>query len=71
MYVQLRQDESGQPKYKSILVENIDDLLSTMVSGRLGDWYLDSKKVRLDMGDVTSHLLREYVLQGNNHPAKD
>jgi len=53
-----------------------------MVSGSLGKWYLEvpnsnqvfknhPKKFRLEVGDVTSHLLREYVLQGNNHPAKD
>ena len=42
-----------------------------MASGRFGDWYLDCKKFRLDLGEVTSHLLREYLLQGNNHPAKD
>ena len=53
-----------------------------MVSGSLGKWYLEvpnsnqvfknhPKKFRLEVGDVTSHLLREYVLQGNDHPAKD
>jgi len=53
-----------------------------MVSARLGKWYLEvpdssqlfqyrHKTNRLDVGDVTSHLLRAYVLEGNNHPAKD
>ena len=53
-----------------------------MVSGRLGQWYSEvpdsselfqysPKSSSLDVGDVTSHLLRAYVQQGNNHPAKD
>ena len=53
-----------------------------MISGPLGRWYFDQaasselfksneKKSSLDTEGVTSHLLRAYLLAGNNHPAKD
>ncbi len=57
-------------------------LLETLVEGKLGSWYaelnpsdeifkINRKKERLDVDSVTAHLIKKYVKDGNNHPAKD
>jgi hypothetical protein len=67
----LCQDEDGQQLYKSIHVDDLPELLTQLVSGPLGQWYLATRDKPLIESDVTSHLLREYLLTGKNHPAKD
>ena len=65
------QDATGQPLYRSILVENIEPLLVKMVSDGMGDWYSATKKKELsDWKRVTSHDIRAYLLADNKHPAK-
>jgi hypothetical protein len=41
------------------------------VSGPLGQWYLETRNTPLAESDVTSLLLREYLLAGKSHPAID
>ena len=65
------QDENGLALFKSIQVEDVPELISQMVSGPLGQWYLKANKETLLVSSVTSHMLRAYLLDGMNHPAKD
>jgi hypothetical protein len=65
------QDEKGQLLYESIHVDDLVELLTQLVSGPLGQWYLETRKTPLAESDVTSHLLREYLRAGNRHPARD
>ena len=65
------QDESGQPLFRSIHVDDVTELMTLMVSGTLGHWHMDFKKSEISFEVVTSHLLREYFQAGNNHPARD
>jgi hypothetical protein len=67
----LCQDEDGRPLYKSIHVEDLPELLTQLVSGPLGQWYLEIRNEPLVESNVTSHLLRKYLLAGKNHPARD
>jgi len=77
--------KDGLPLFKSILVENVGPLLWQMVEGPLGQWYSEQdassekfkrlfpnkeKKSSLAIRDVTSHVLRAYLLDGKKHPAK-
>jgi hypothetical protein len=57
--------------YKSIHVDNLPELLTQLVSGPLGQWYLEKENKPLIQSNVTSHLLREYLLAGGKHPARE
>jgi hypothetical protein len=67
----LCQGEDGRPLYKSIHVDDLPELLTQLVSGPLGQWYLEKENKPLIQSNVTSHLLREYLLAGGKHPARD
>jgi hypothetical protein len=49
----------------------LPELLSKLVSGPLGQWFSATRNTPLAESDVTSHLFREYLLAGKNHPARD
>ena len=51
-------------------MEDFETLLTNLVDGPLGAWYLRKKDSRMSVKEVTSHMLREYLLDNNEHPAK-
>ena len=51
-------------------MEDFETLLKNLVDGPLGAWYLGKNDSRMSVKEVTSHILREYLLDNNEHPAK-